>query len=114
MNCLYQLLGVLYYAQVYHGWQFLGSMGYIRCVLLSVMLESGVKVRPVGAGSQQFEGFSSGMDDYSSGFGVIAEPSQQLIDLDSNDSWVCACFLSCSRVQFTTMFCCAFRPHMQC
>lgn len=36
----------------------------------------------------QFEGFSSGSDDYSSGFGVIAEPSQQLVDLDSNDTWV--------------------------
>jgi hypothetical protein len=36
----------------------------------------------------QFEGISSGMDDYSSGFGVIAEPSQQLVQLDANDSWV--------------------------
>jgi hypothetical protein len=40
------------------------------------------------AGSMQFEGISSGMDDYSSGFGVIAEPSQQLVALDSNDTWV--------------------------
>lgn len=41
-------------------------------------------------GSLQFEGISSGSDDYGSGFGVIAEPSQQIIDITAEDSWVCA------------------------
>ena len=36
----------------------------------------------------QFEGISSGMDDYGSGFGVTAEPTQQLVDLGDKDSWV--------------------------
>lgn len=42
-------------------------------------------------GSMQFEGISSGMDDYGSGFGVTAEPSQQIVDLGDKDSWVIVC-----------------------
>eukprot|EP00892_Ulva_mutabilis_P009741 jgi/Ulvmu1/7139/UM034_0045.1 len=42
-------------------------------------------------GSLQFEGISSGSDDYGSGFGVIAEPSQQIIDITAEDSWVVVC-----------------------
>lgn len=41
-----------------------------------------------GAGSMQFEGISSGMDDYGSGFGVTAEPSQKVVNLGEGDSWV--------------------------
>jgi protein phosphatase 1L len=39
-------------------------------------------------GSLQFEGISSGSDDYSAGFGVIAEPSQMLVDLCDQCTWV--------------------------
>lgn len=39
-------------------------------------------------GSLQFEGISSGSDDYSAGFGVVAEPTQQVVDITTEDSWV--------------------------
>lgn len=42
-------------------------------------------------GSLQFEGISSGSDDYSAGFGVIAEPTQQVVDITTEDSWVVVC-----------------------
>lgn len=42
-------------------------------------------------GSLQFEGVSAGSDGYSSGFGVIAEPTVQVVELTAEDSWVVVC-----------------------
>jgi hypothetical protein len=39
-------------------------------------------------GSLQFEGVAAGSDGYSSGFGVTAEPSQQVVDLGPQHSYV--------------------------
>ena len=42
-------------------------------------------------GSSQFEGVSAGSDGYSSGFGVIAEPDVQIMEITAEDSWVVVC-----------------------
>ena len=39
-------------------------------------------------GSLQFEGVPAGSDGYSSGFGVTAEPDQQIVTLQDEDTWV--------------------------
>jgi len=39
-------------------------------------------------GTGQFEGIQAGGDGYSSGFGVVAEPTVALVELTADDNWV--------------------------
>jgi Protein phosphatase 2C len=47
-------------------------------------------------GSLQFEGVAAGSDGYGAGFGVIAEPSVQTVELTKDDQWVRAACSKCT------------------